>query len=98
MVSHADDLGLDDVVSMSNLDSLSHEVIQSFRFSHADRCFSQSDAVVIKVNQVVCFLISFFYYFYYNVVSHADELSLADVVSLSDLTVSHIHVLVSQMQ
>ena len=56
---------------------------------------------------------AFFYYFYYNVVSHADELSLADVVSLSDLTVfhmgsfiqsevyhsvSHINVLVSQMQ
>jgi len=59
------------------------------------------------------FFLSFFYYFYYNVVSHADELSLADVVSLSDLTVfhmgsfiqsevyhslSHINVLVSQMQ
>ena len=87
--------------------------IQSFRFSHPDRCFSQSDAVVIQVNQVVCFFLSFFYYFYYNVVSHADELSLADVVSLSDLTVfhmgsfiqsevyhsvSHINVLVSQMQ
>ena len=31
-----------------------------------------------------------FYHFYYNFVSHADELCLADVVSLSDLTVFHI--------
>ena len=31
----------------------------------------------------------FFYYFYYNIVSHADEFSLADVVSLSDLKVFH---------
>ena len=48
------------------------------------RCFSKSDAVVIEVNQL-----ALFYYFYYNFVSHADELCLADVVSLSDLTVFH---------
>ena len=48
------------------------------------RCFSKSDAVVIEVNQM-----ALFYYFYYNFVSHADELCLADVVSLSDLTVFH---------
>ena len=57
--------------------------IQSFRL------VIQTDAVVIKVNQVVCFFLSFFYYFYNYVVSHADELSLADVVSLSDLSLSH---------
>ena len=72
------------------------------------RCFSKSDAVVIEVNQM-----ALFYHFYYNFVSHADELCLADVVSLSDLTVfhmgsfiqsevyhsvSHINLLVSQMQ
>ena len=48
------------------------------------RCFSKSDAVVIEVNQM-----ALFYYFYYNFVTHADELCLADVVSLSDLTVFH---------
>ena len=65
--------------------------IQSFRFSHPDRCFSQSDAVVIQVNQVVCFFLSFFYYFYYDVISHADKLCLADVVFLSDLLDGIIH-------
>ena len=58
MVSHADDLSLDDVVSMSDLDKTVFHIesfIQSFRFSHPDRCFSQSDVVVMKVDQVVCF-------------------------------------------
>ena len=32
VVSHADDLSLDDVVSMSDLDSLSHGVIHSVMF------------------------------------------------------------------
>ena len=53
--------------------------MESVRFSHIDKCLSKSDAVVIEVN--------LFYHFYYNFVSHADELCLVDVVSLSDLTV-----------
>ena len=63
-ICHADNLSLADVISMSDLDSLSHRVIQSFRFSHLDGCLSQSHAVVIQVNKVVCFFLSFFYYFY----------------------------------
>ena len=58
--------------------------MESVRFSHPDQHFSKSDAVVIEGNQM-----ALFYHFYYNFVSHADELCLADVVSLSDLTVFH---------